>query len=561
MRFGGKWFEKKEGMRGSTYEITDVVYDVVTVPCEVLVRSAREILVRKGEAPTMVREERKGKVVDIEGVSGAQVEAVRRVMSRGLLECASDGSVMGGKSAVAVWFGVRDEEEGVMISREVKGYPHDSGRAELDGPVMALEVLKKIEDDYGETCDAKLWIDNAEVVELSRCDRLKLLPSRSCGRNVDMLLHKRHLQESYGGKVEVKKVKAHQDDEGKYEELPYKAKKNVDCDGVAKVEVVEATGNEYLERIPDGVEAMLWTRWGGLTRDPYNWVMIGKAEGAVKKRLKLNDRAYSRIDWEIHGQVLARVQPESRASVKRMVWDELPNQVKLCRNGYAEDEMCRLCKNTVDKTRHYLECGDTKLKRDRERIIGNLKARMRGVSLNPFLSHWILEAIAGRSPRMEKVKPLALERRVTVAFDEQNSIGWQQLLKGRTTTRMVELQRWWDRENGTGKLKTRDAKAVVVNALGTSVIMVYEIWKKRCERVMEVALPAKKEKLIREVKELINDVGMVEARDGFLFDDRHRPKGEDTEQVIGDWITSVRLSAKRLQMKNSRVMQCIITVN
>ena len=126
---------------------------------------------------------------------------------------------------------------------------------------------------------------------------------------------------------------------------------------------------------------------------------------------------------------------------------------------------------------------------------------------------------------------------------------------------MVELQRWWDRENGTGKLKTRDAKAVAVNALGTSVIMVYEIWKKRCERVMEVALPAKKEKLIREVKELINDVGMVEARDGFLFDDRHRPKGEDTEQVIGDWITSVRLSAKRLQMKNSRVMQCINTVN
>ena len=111
---------------------------------------------------------------------------------------------------MAVWFGVRDKEEGVMISREVKGYPHDLGRAELDGTVLALELLKKIEEEYGETFEAKLSIDNAEVVEVSRCDRLKLLPSRSCGRNVDMLLHKGHLQESYGGKIEVRKVKAHQ---------------------------------------------------------------------------------------------------------------------------------------------------------------------------------------------------------------------------------------------------------------------------------------------------------------------------------------------------------------
>ena len=66
------------------------------------------------------------------------MKAVRAVMAKGLVECASDGSVMGEKLAVAVWFGNRDAEDEVIISREVRGYPHDLERAELDRPILAL---------------------------------------------------------------------------------------------------------------------------------------------------------------------------------------------------------------------------------------------------------------------------------------------------------------------------------------------------------------------------------------------------------------------------------------
>ena len=208
---------------------------------------------------------RKGNVRSKTGIWGAtdeDVKAVRAVMANGPVECASDGSVMGKKSAVAVWFGNRDVEDGVMTSREVRGYPHDSGRAELDGPILALEVLKRIEEVYGETCEVKLWTDSAEVVGVSKRDKLKLLPSRSCVRNADMLLHKRHLVETYGGKVDARKVKAHQDKDVKYADLSYEARMNVDCDGAAKEEAMRAEGSDYVDEMPEGVKALMWSSWG-----------------------------------------------------------------------------------------------------------------------------------------------------------------------------------------------------------------------------------------------------------------------------------------------------------
>ena len=136
----GVWYVKKGGERGCKYELTERIYKEDTTPCEVLEKSKKEVWARRGMEPICVR---KGNVMSKTGIWGAtdeDVEAVRGVMANGPVECASDGSVMWGKSAVAVWFGNRDRDGGLMISREVRGYPHDSGREELDGPILALEV-------------------------------------------------------------------------------------------------------------------------------------------------------------------------------------------------------------------------------------------------------------------------------------------------------------------------------------------------------------------------------------------------------------------------------------
>ena len=95
---------------------------------------------------------------------------------------------------------------------------------------------------------------------------------------------------------------------------------------------------------------------------------------------------------------------------------------------------------------------------------------------------------------------------------------------------------------------------MVENTLGNCVVLMYEVWKQRCERVMEVALPTRQRNLMDEITGMTRDKGMVEARDRFLFEEEHLPKETDTVQVMKDWITSVRLSAERLRRKNVRVV-------
>ena len=70
-----------------------------------------------------------------------ELEQVREAIEGGQPCIFSDASVKNDKKAVAVWFGQKGSEEGKMLTCPVEGVPHDSGRAELVRPVVALRTL------------------------------------------------------------------------------------------------------------------------------------------------------------------------------------------------------------------------------------------------------------------------------------------------------------------------------------------------------------------------------------------------------------------------------------
>ena len=82
-----------------------------------------------------------------------------RMLKTGTLEAASDGSVKDGKKTVAVWLGSRESTNHVMLSKEVAGLPNDSGRAELEGPLIALEAFRGIEEANRAVDSVTLWSD------------------------------------------------------------------------------------------------------------------------------------------------------------------------------------------------------------------------------------------------------------------------------------------------------------------------------------------------------------------------------------------------------------------
>ena len=90
----------------------------------------------------------------------------------------------------------------------------------------------------------------------------------------------------------------------------------------------------YIETVYEEVKVMLWCSEGGITWDPYKWMMEQKAEEVVRRRLWLSDSAFFEVDWEIHGDDIRRISPRERVMVRRMMWEELPYRSKLCMNGY-----------------------------------------------------------------------------------------------------------------------------------------------------------------------------------------------------------------------------------
>ena len=213
------------------------------------------------------------------------------------LECASDGSVRGNKKAVAVWMGNRNTEKGVMMTRTVRGLPHDSGRAELDGPLLAMQVLGQIKQEYGIECKVRLGCDNAEVVAKWNNTRVNKLPSKCCSRNMDMLLRKEHLERDYRGSIEVIKVKGHQVDGEKYENLGFHGSRNDDCDRAAKDGLERAEASDCIPGLYKGMNAVIWSPEGGLTIEPYDWIMERRAKSVLMTRLKISAKVYGEVDW------------------------------------------------------------------------------------------------------------------------------------------------------------------------------------------------------------------------------------------------------------------------
>ena len=136
------------------------------------------------------------------------------------------------------------------------------------------------------------------------------------------------------------------------------------------------------------------------------------------------------IDWKLHGKILSMVAPGYRPGIQKILWNEHPTTVKMLRDGRVENDRCPLCQE-VDGPGHFLQCSVIGKDKERERIIGNLKTKMRERGTNPFLAGWVLEVLKGQMPKLERMQPLRLSWRVETQFERQVRIGWGNMMDGR----------------------------------------------------------------------------------------------------------------------------------
>lgn len=77
-------------------------------------------------------------------------------------------------------------ERGILAAREVNGVTHESAKTDLDGSIVALEILREVEEKYGKTRKVSIWFDSRKVAGICKGDKVKKLPPRPCDCNVHM---------------------------------------------------------------------------------------------------------------------------------------------------------------------------------------------------------------------------------------------------------------------------------------------------------------------------------------------------------------------------------------
>ena len=76
----------------------------------------------------------------------------------------------------------------MAVVSSVQGLFHDSGRAEMMGPVIVMEVVKDRKEEIGVEGQVNILLDSPETVGFCNNGVLRHLPSRSCVMDVDLKL-------------------------------------------------------------------------------------------------------------------------------------------------------------------------------------------------------------------------------------------------------------------------------------------------------------------------------------------------------------------------------------
>ena len=117
--------------------------------------------------------------------------------------------------------------------------------------------------------------------------------------------------------------------------------------------------------------------------------------------------------------------------------------------------------------------------------MGVMKGKMARLKVNPFMAKWIEASLRGSTPRFENERDLSIRRVVHAAYADQNTIGWDNLSKGRVASSMIRLQDWWKKNQaGTGTETRMGSEVVVQKALGLALMTRHELWKGRSRQVV-----------------------------------------------------------------------------
>ena len=192
-------------------------------------------------------------------------------------------------------------------------------------------------------------------------------------------------------------------------------------------------------------------------KDKYNW-----SETTVDK-----------IDWEIHSKALDQQHPTMRKTTTQFIHRWLPTHGH---RGTKNDitTKCPICHKVDETNDHFLTCDkNPEIQLEWKQQLQIFYDEMDELFMDPILLYYMILALDQWKTIRNPPEPEFSNDQYKQLFQEQNAIGWNQVIYGRLTKSWVDIQNAYSVCNPNGIM-------VISKAINKIYKLVYHIWNERC---------------------------------------------------------------------------------
>ncbi len=238
----------------------------------------------------------------------------------------------------------------------------------------------------------------------------------------------------------LKHVYGHQDRDLTYDELPLDAKMNTEADALATKEHDEFSTT--LHRVPFDPESKVMLSIDGTT-------VTRRLESTIRttarlpslinyylERLHWDQFTFHSVDWATFGSVYQK--SKQRNFITKFCFYTLPTGDRLHRRDSSYDNRCPTCHAPDETDDHLLQCPSHARRVWRSDLIQSLLKPIDSL-LDPVLVDILREGLLCWF-RTETIDPTPYSTTYQQLLHEQNSIGWNNLLRGKFSAEWNRLQ-------------------------------------------------------------------------------------------------------------------------
>jgi hypothetical protein len=308
-------------------------------------------------------------------------------------------------------------------------------RAEIYGIASATSFIRLMFDHYNDDCSRHKWfflLDNTTVIhQMEQLNSTTRTAKWQLKPEADILeIAAERLTKIPANYVHVK---SHQDRKQKTGRLSYDAQLNCLADELA-TQQNKKMKHPYTKQYPNCAHLKINNMI--VTRESKAWLMDAAGKIPIQQyyhdRYKWTSVVFDSIHWTAQKAVLARYEANDQRRILKFVHGWLPTYNRLYREKQTNTQQCPLCNYLIEDNLHMFNCRHESQRDTVRKMFDQLQQESGNDDKQSLVTRIIRGLKEGLKDLTWQANPVSQDQLTSKWIQEQNQIGWYQMLYGRT---------------------------------------------------------------------------------------------------------------------------------